>query len=78
MTFPVIDGKTITGVTVFGGNSSAKAVYLKDADGNIVSAKGLPSATESAVLTPNDGNVATSLYNNGSSTYISKLILTYE
>ena len=77
MTFPVIDGKTITGVTVFGGNSSAKAVYLKDADGNIVSAKGLPSATASAVLTPNDGNVATSLYNN-SSTYISKLILTYE
>ncbi|MBQ7877062.1 MAG: hypothetical protein IJ314_01510 [Bacteroidales bacterium] len=78
MTFPVIDGKTITGVTVFGGNSSAKAVYLKDADGNTVSAKGLPSATESAVLTPNDGRVATSLYNNGSSTYISKLILTYK
>ena len=78
MTFPVIDGKTITGVTVFGGNSSAKAVYLKDADGNTVSAKGLPSATESAVLTPNDGKVATSLYNNSSNTYISKLILTYE
>lgn len=78
LTFPVIDGKTITGVTVFGGNSSAKAVYLKDADGNTVSAKGLPSATESAVLTPNDGNVATSLYNNSNNTYISKLILTYE
>ncbi len=78
LTFPVIDGKTITGVTVFGGNSSAKAVYLKDADGNTVSAKGLPSATESAVLTPNDGNVATSLYNNSNSTYISKLILTYK
>jgi len=78
MTFPVIDGKTITGVTVFGGNSKAKAVYLKDADGNTVSEKGLPSATESAVLTPNDGHVATSLYNNSNGTYISKLILTYE
>ena len=78
MSFPTINGKTITEVVVYGGNESSKAVYLKDAAGTTISEKGLPSKTESATLIPQSGKVATSLYNNSTNTYISKLVLTYE
>lgn len=78
MTFPQIDGKSLSQVTVYGGNASAKAVYLKNADGTTVSEKGLPSATDAAVMTPHSGEIPVSLYNNSNSTYISKLELVYE
>ena len=78
MTFPQVEGKSLSQVTVYGGNASAKAVYLKDASGTNVSEKGLPSATEAAVMTPKSGKTAASLYNNSTNTYISKLVLVYE
>lgn len=78
MTFPQVEGKSLSQVTVYGGNASAKAVYLKDASGTNVSEKGLPSATEAAVMTPKSGKTAVSLYNNSTNTYISKLVLVYE
>ena len=78
MTLPQVEGKSLSQVTVYGGNEKAKAVYLKDASGTTVSDKGLPSATEAAVMTPTSGKTAASLYNNGTNTYISKLVLVYE
>ena len=77
MTFPTIEGKILKSVTITGGNDSEKNCILTDGTNKVSDTVGAVTG-KSVVLTPDAGKTATSLYNNNSSLYISKLVLVYE